>query len=197
MGICEHLSADLLSDYLRGAAAPGRALAVEAHLELCEQCRREAGRAVPRGSMSGDQGPAEEPQIEAGEADNPAPGRGLPAVLTRTAKGPWRRVAPGVRRSRLRGVSGLGESAQLLSVDPGALLGLPPAASVVVVLRGGVRSAVSVHPPGDFIETAGIRLQDASADSAAGCLCLVVGDDDLYRRPVLDQLRAWATKPRR
>jgi hypothetical protein len=48
------------------------------------------------------------------------------------------------------------------------------------VLRGAVRAGTSVHSPGDFVDKAGVRLKEASAHGASDCLCLVVGDDDLY-----------------
>jgi putative transcriptional regulator len=110
------------------------------------------------------------------------PAAALPATFERMAKGRWRRVALGIRRAPLRGVSGLGESVHLLDAASDAPLRLPAATRLLLVLRGAVRTAASAYLPGDFIETAGARLKEARAHAASGCLCLVVGDDDLYER---------------
>jgi anti-sigma factor ChrR (cupin superfamily) len=195
-----HLPTELLSSYRLGTIAPGAALAVEAHMRLCEHCRAEAGLTEHPGPSPASVALVEETQGYVGALDD-APGAGLGlAALGRVTTGAWRRVARGVRRSQLGGVSGLGESVHLLTVEPGARLNLPAAADLLVVLRGAVRTGASVHSRGDFIDTAGARLKEASAHGASDCLCLVVGDDDLYRRPSIDppkRLRPSGPKPRR
>jgi anti-sigma factor ChrR (cupin superfamily) len=198
MRISKHLSAELLSSYRLGAIAPGAALAVEAHIGLCEQCRCEAGLTEHPGPNPGPVAPPDEAQDHVGALDDPSAAGLSPPALGRVATGPWRRVAQGVRHSRLGGVSGLGESVHLLTAEPGAPLNLPHAAHLVVVLGGAVRAGASVHSRGDFIDTAGVRLREASVHGPSDCLCLVVGDDDLFGRPAVDlRRRAVAGKPRR
>ena len=186
MAISQHLSAELLSSYLLGVTAPGVALAVEAHMALCEQCRCEAG--LEQQPSSGPEAPYGKPRGQASILDDLPVTRLGSAALGPVATGPWRRVARGVRRSRLQGASGLGESVHLLSAEPGAPLRLPAAAQLLVVLQGAVGTADSVHPRGDFIDTAGVRLKEASGHDGVGCLCLIVGDDDLYEPPAIDLL---------
>jgi anti-sigma factor ChrR (cupin superfamily) len=186
MAISQHLSAELLSSYLLGVTAPGVALAVEAHIGLCEQCRCEAGleqQPSPTQDALGGKARAHASILN----DLPAARLGS-AALGRVATGPWRRVARGVKHSRLRGVGGLGESVHLLSADPGAPLRLPAAAQLLVVLRGAVGAGDALHPRGDFIDTAGVRLKEANS-GGVGCLCLIVGDDDLYQRPTIGLFR--------
>jgi anti-sigma factor ChrR (cupin superfamily) len=180
MGVSAHLSAELLSSYRLGTIAPGAALAVEAHIGLCEACRCEAGLTEHPGPNPAAVAPPDDGPVYVGALDDPPAGAAGSTALARVATGPWRRVARGVRRSRLGGVSGLGESVHLLTAEPGAPLKLPPAAHLLVVLRGAVRAGASVHSRGDFVDRAGVRLNGASAHGASDCLCLVVGDDDLY-----------------
>lgn len=200
MEISEHLSAELLSSYLLGTIAPGAALAVEAHIGLCEQCRYEAGLTEHPGASPGAAPELDKVHGGVGAPDDLSGGGVGPAALGRVTTGGWRRIARGVRSSRLGGVSGLGESVHLLAAEVGAPLSLPAAAHFLVVLEGAVRAGDRVHSQGDFIDTAGVRLKEASADGPSACLCLVVGDDDLYARPLIDllkQLLAGVAKPRR
>jgi len=189
MGLSEHPSTEVLSTYVRGATSPGVALAVETHMELCETCRSDAGPAYssPSDVEAGARPSKATRQVDVMD-DLPA-GRQRSAALGRVRPGPWRRVARGVRRSPLRSACGLGESVFLLTASAGAALGLPAAAHLVVVLRGAVRRADGVYARGDFIEAAGVRLQGARGDEVAGCLCLVVGDDDLYGSSLVGLLR--------
>jgi anti-sigma factor ChrR (cupin superfamily) len=199
IGISRHLSPELLSSYRLGVIAPGAALAVEAHIGLCEQCRREAGLTEHPGPNAGSVAPPGVALDCVGAVDDPsAAGVGAPA-LGRAATGPLRRVGRGVRHSQLGGVSGLGESVHLLTAEPGAPLNLPSAAHLLVVLGGAVQAGASIHSRGDFIDTASVRLKEASVHGASDCLCLVVGDDSLFDRPTIDlRKRAFAgAKPRR
>jgi anti-sigma factor ChrR (cupin superfamily) len=198
VSISKHLSAELLSTYRLGDIAPGAALAVEAHIGLCEQCRCEAGLTERPEQNPGSVTPAIEGQYCAGVPDDASAAGVGPPALGRVATGPWRRVAQGVRHSQLAGVSGLGESVHLVTAEPTAPLSLPRAAHLLVVLRGAVRAGGIVHSRGDVIDKAGVHLKGARVDGASDCLCLVVGDDDLFDRPTIDtRKRAYATRPRR
>ena len=84
-------------------------------------------------------------------------------------------------------MSGLGESVHLLKAAPDAPLMLPAATHLLVVLQGAIRTAATIYSPGDLIETAGIRLREARAHSASSCVCLVVGDDDVYEELLVDR----------
>jgi anti-sigma factor ChrR (cupin superfamily) len=187
MGLSEHPSTEVLSAYLRGATSPGVALAVEAHTELCETCRSEAGAAYP--SLPDVEAVLPKAREGVDVMDDLPARRQRSAALGRVRPGPWRRIARGVRRSPLRSACGLGEAVFLLNASAGAPLELPAAAHLVVVLRGAVRGADRVYARGDFIESAGIRLQGAGGDEVTGCLCLVVGDDDLYGTSLLGLLK--------
>ncbi|KRA67224.1 hypothetical protein ASD89_03175 [Caulobacter sp. Root656] len=181
--VFEHPSAALLSGYDRGELAPGAALAVVVHLDLCRQCRLTlrwmAGRRstattsmnVPDGGLAAARGRHAAP-LAAGP---------LPRVLRRIAVGRWRGAGRGVMSAPLRGVSGLGESVHLLRVAPGVSFALPDAAELLLVAIGAVRVGLSRYVGGDFLDLADARASHATADARTGCLCLVVGGDELYR----------------
>ncbi|EJL33357.1 anti-sigma factor [Caulobacter sp. AP07] len=179
----EHPSAALLSDYDRGGLAPGAALAVVAHLDLCRQCRLALGRMenrrwtkatsrnVPDGGLADARGRHEAPSA----------GGPLPRALRRIAVGRWRPAGRGVASAPLQGVSGLGESVHLLKAAPGTPFALPDAAELLLVATGAVQVGLTRYGGGDFLDLAATRVRHAAADARTGCLCLVVGGDELYR----------------
>jgi putative transcriptional regulator len=58
---------------------------------------------------------------------------------------------------------------------------LPDAADLLLVASGAVRVGLSRYVGGDFLDLSDAPASHATADARTGCLCLVVGDDDLYR----------------
>jgi hypothetical protein len=56
----------------------------------------------------------------------------------------------------------------------------------MVVLQGEIRVGADTFKAGDFLVLTGVR--EGWRAGGEGCLCLVVGDDTLYQRPVLDWL---------
>jgi anti-sigma factor ChrR (cupin superfamily) len=190
MAISEHLSATLVSSYLQGRASPGAALAAEAHLALCEQCaadpRLRAHTAPPAGATGS------QAQLLVGLlALNDGYGINKRPALPRNATArSWRQVVSGVHVAALRGVSGLGEAVHLLVGEAGARLVLPACARLLVVLRGVVRTAGGAYARGDIVDAAGVALAEATTDGECGCLCLVVGDADMYPNSLLDRIRS-------
>lgn len=181
--VFEHLSAALLSDYDRGGLAPGAALAVVAHLDLCRQCRLTLGGMSGRRSTAVTSPNVPDGGLAAarGRREAPSAAGPLPRALRRIAVGPWRGADREVLSAPLRGVSGLGESAHLLRVAPGASFALPDAADLLLVARGAVRVGLGRYASGDFLDVSDARASRATADARTGCLCLLVGDDELYR----------------
>jgi anti-sigma factor ChrR (cupin superfamily) len=178
MVLSHHPSAEMRSDYRIGNLAPGAALTVAAHLALCRECAlvigdrpREIGFAHPSLQATG--------RRRRSPAVDPPPER-LPRVLRDIPLGKWRWVGPGVRVNRLQGVSGIAESVHLLRVSAGARFHLP-AAHVLLVLSGAIATLTRQFGPGAFLELADLPSRKVRADTVAGCLCLVVGEDDLYR----------------
>lgn len=181
--VFEHPSAALLSDYARGGLAPGAALAVVAHLDLCRQCRLTLGWTAGRRSTAVASPNVPDGGLAAarGRPEAPSAAGPLPRALRRIAVGRWRGAGRDVMSAPLRGVSGLGESVHLLRVAPGASFALPDAAELLLVARGAVRVGLSRYAGGDFLDVRDARASHATADARTGCLCLVVGGDDLYR----------------
>ncbi len=179
--VFEHPSAVLLSDYSRGALAPGAALAVAAHLDLCRLCRLALGRMESRLVTTAtsrnvpDGGLADAP----GRHEAPSAAGPLPRALRRVAIGRWRPAGQGVTSAPLRAVSGLGETVHLLRAAPGAPFALPDTAEFLLVATGAVRVGLTRYASGDFLDLAATRAQHATADALTGCLCLVVGADEL------------------
>ena len=181
--VFEHPSAALLSGYDRGGLAPGAALAVVAHLDLCRQCRLTLRWMAGRRSTAAPSPNVPDGGLAAALGRHAAPSAAgpLPRALRRIAVGRWHGAGRGVMSAPLRGVSGLGESVHLLRVAPGASFALPDAAELLLVATGAVRVGLSRYAGGDFLDLADARASHATADARTGCLCLVVGDDDLYR----------------
>jgi anti-sigma factor ChrR (cupin superfamily) len=186
MGVWQHPSAELRSNYAIGNLAPGAALAVAAHLELCESCRSASGRTerVQRlrrtAGRASAQEAAAEPKALAAE---------LPPSLEKLPVGRWRRIRSGVRAAPLKGAAGLGESVHLLKIAPTARAPLPTAAEFVLVLDGVLHQDAMTYKVGDFLELGALRGGKPQAGARIGCLCLVVGDETLYRRPFLDWIQ--------
>ena len=178
MVVSHHPSAEMRSDYRIGNLAPGAALTVAAHLALCRECALVVGDR-PRAT-----GLAHRPmQAAGGGPRSPAadfsPER-LPRVLRDIPLGKWRRVGPGVRASRLQGVSGIAESVHFLRASAGARLRLPRT-GLLLVLSGAIATPARQFGLGAFLELADLPSRKARADPVAGCLCLIVGEGDLYR----------------
>ncbi len=186
MGISEHLSATLASSYFDGSSSPGSALAIEAHLALCEQCRAEPRLRV-HAAPAGRPGTGLLDRILALGAAGAASGG--PDFPTSMADGRWRRLVRGVKTLPLRGTSGLGEAVRLVAVDRGASLAFPATGQLAVVLRGVARTSEGDFQRGDIIERPRVRLSRAVADDASGCIYLVVGDADMYRGSFLGLLQ--------
>jgi putative transcriptional regulator len=178
MVVSLHPSAEMRSDYRIGNLAPGAALTVAAHLALCREC------ALVLGDGPRETGLAHRPMQAVGDRRrSPAadlPPERLPRVLRDIPLGKWRWVGPGVRVNRLQGVSGIAESVHLLRASAGARLHLPQT-HVLLVLSGAIATSARRFGPGAFLELADLPSRKVRADAASGCLCLVVGDDDLYR----------------
>ena len=181
--VFEHPSAALLSDYDRGGLPPGAALAVEAHLDLCRQCRLALGRMAGRRWTAATSRNVSDGALAAarGRPEAPSTAGPLPHALRRIAVGRWRPAGRGVMSAPLRGVSGLGESVHLLRIAPGAPFALPDAAELLLVATGGARVGLGHYAGGDFLDLAAPHAPHATADARTGCLCLVVGGDELYR----------------
>jgi len=189
MGVSQHPSAGLRSNYAIGNLAPGAALAVNGHIELCETCRLSLGRAerTYRNARSHlKSGASSEAAVPATGLEAFGP---LPAAVRALPVGRWRRVRNGVRAAPLTGAAGLGEAVYLVAAKPAAPLPLPPAAEFVLVLDGALHDGTITYKAGDFLEGGAARGSARRAGARIGCLCLVVGDDTLYRRPFLDWIR--------
>ncbi|WP_445678702.1 ChrR family anti-sigma-E factor [Radicibacter daui] len=124
MTIRHHPDDETLLSYAAGALRPGPALIIATHLEACAECRRAVARLEAAGGLLlTEMAPAElsTGALEAVMArlDRPQalPSRvvplpvrrqprledlALPMALAACDVGPWRRVAPGVRVSRVR-----------------------------------------------------------------------------------------------
>jgi anti-sigma factor ChrR (cupin superfamily) len=195
MGASQHPSTELRSNYAIGNLAPGAALAIAAHIDLCRACRLALARMDTHANTDFDittparRSPrpaapipsAARPPLDAGAEPS------LPASLKGVAVGAWRRSGPGVRTGPLEGAAGLGESVHMLIARRGAFLpsGRP---GFLLVLGGLLHAGATTYQAGDFLELTGPDDPRFRA-GATGCRCLVVGDDALYRRPLWDWLR--------
>lgn len=182
MGVWQHPSAELRTNYAIGNLAPGAALAVAAHLDLCESCRAASGRSERVQRLRRTAGRSS-PAGATPESNTLA---GLPPSIEKLPIGRWRRTRSGVRTAPLNAAAGLGESVHLLKVAPTAWAPLPAAAELALVLDGVLHHGAMTYTAGDFLELETLREGKAQAGARIGCLCLVVGDETLYRRPFLD-----------
>ena len=89
--VFEHPSAALLSGYDRGGLAPGAALAVVAHLDLCRQCRLTLRWMAGRRSTAAPSPKGPDGGLAAARGRHAAPSAAgpLPRALRRIAVGRW------------------------------------------------------------------------------------------------------------
>lgn len=164
-----HPSAALRSEYQRGTASPGAALAIMAHAALCTECARALGEArLVRPDMA----------ALAGDTRNASCAR-LPGALGAVQLGAWRRGVGGVSNAPVERVSGLGEASYLLRVRPKCHIDLPPAAELLLVVKGELTAARNVYRTGDFLQGLSSNIGGEATATDEGCLCLIVGDDRL------------------
>lgn len=179
MGTSEHLSATLKSSYLQGTTTPGEALAVAAHLAFCEHCRNDPAMEESAGTTSGPLTSCGGPQAIVEALANQG-SRGLPKVPDCMNGGAWRRIVKDVRALPLRGVSGLGEAVYLIKAKARAHLMLPAGAAIVAILEGRIQAGAGDYGPGDVFELDSDLRDLARGGARAGCVCLVIGDDEMY-----------------
>jgi putative transcriptional regulator len=179
METSEHLSTKLKSTYLQGMTTPGEALAVAAHLAFCEHCRNDPAMEESAAATSGPLGSCGGPQAIVEALANQG-SRGLPKVPDCINGGAWRRIVKDVRALPLRGVSGLGEAVYLIKAKARARLMLPAGAAIVAILGGRIQVGAGVYGPGDVVELDPSLRDLARGGAAAGCVCLVIGDDEMY-----------------
>jgi putative transcriptional regulator len=171
MSIRHHPSPQLRADYVAADLAPGAALVLGVHLELCSACsiQVQALTGLPISAASPPDAPAD-PERWAEELPRP------PEILRTKALGPWRWISRGVQGAELLGVSGLGESLWLLRLSSGAHLAARACRSIglLVVLEGAMAMDGDVLGLGDLVETfpPGSELK---AEEPA--VCLVTSDD--------------------
>jgi anti-sigma factor ChrR (cupin superfamily) len=158
-------------------------LAIAAHMDFCQQCTLALGRG--QGWRRARQGPA-----TAAPADGGARTTGtdnLPRSLKDMAVGRWRGGGPGVRIAPVPNTAGLGETVHLLKARAAAHLPRAPAAEVVLLIEGVLHAGAAAYEAGDFLHLPSIP-EGLRADAGSACVCLIVGDETLYRRPIRDWL---------
>jgi putative transcriptional regulator len=198
--IQHHPDDDLLLALAAGRLPGGAALLVSVHLEACAQC---SARVHALHAVGGALLEAIEPQMLAPQSlsktleriDAPpakprakAPlshshslpdGRALPASLGGCNVGPWRRMGPGLRFSRVRCPRDARASLYLLHVAPGRGLASHTHSQFefTQVLFGSFDDGRSVFGPGDFdAADSGVRHRPmVVGDEACVCLAYVEG----------------------
>jgi anti-sigma factor ChrR (cupin superfamily) len=173
MSIRHHPSPQLRADYVAADLAPGAALAVGAHLELCSAC------AIQVQALTGLPISAASPPDAPGGSERWAQELvKAPEILRGKPLGPWRWISRGVRGAELHGVSGLGEALWLLHLSPDGRLGAAAVRSLglLVVLEGALLMGEVLLGPGDLVEAlpSGVTLKPDAGQSA---ICLAASDD--------------------
>lgn len=138
------------------------------HLSTCPTCRLTTAEPTPS---------AETEWVRSSAP--PAADAQLPPVLREARLGKWRPIALGVRAARLKRVSGIAQSVQLVEAAPGAIVPLPQALELLVAIGGGLRGDAGDLTSGGLAEIT--RHGFAKADPGAGFLGLAVGSDHLYQ----------------
>lgn len=153
MPIRHHPSPQLRADYVAADIAPGAALVISLHLELCGAC------AVQVHALTG-------MAVDAGAPPLGIESRGgaeVPDLLKGRSLGRWRWISPGVRGAEVESVSGLGEAVWLLEVAAGATLPRRAAAAVglLLVIDGALDVSSDQLGVGDLLEVTdpGLRMR--------------------------------------
>lgn len=166
----QHPGAQLCADYRVGDITPGAALAVAVHLAACPTCCLTVQEPARR---------ADQRWAPLQESGSPAAAAALPPPLRDTPRGRWSRIASGTSAARFEGVSGLGQSVQLVRAAPGARFPLPPSLDILVGLGGSISGDWGELAAGGLVEQRQPGV--ASADPTTGFLGLAVGSDRLYQ----------------
>jgi len=216
--IRHHPPSELLMDYATGAPPEARALAVAAHVGLCDLCRAEVGRLEAIGGALVEAESVDAPQddrllratlhrLDAPAAPLPAPpspdeatGGLLPsAVWPYVARGvdglTWKTVGIGVREALLPIGLPLGAApyrASLLRIGAGRGVARHThgGEELTLVLSGGFTALGEHYGRGDF------ALADASvdhrpvADPGEDCVCLAVIDAPMRMTGVIGRIIA-------
>lgn len=167
MPIRHHPSPQLRADYVAADIAPGAALTVSLHLELCGACavqvRALTGMAVDAGA----------PPVGAGAQD----AAGAPELLRGRSLARWKWISPGLRGAQVKGVSGLGEAVWLLNAAAGARLPRRAAAAVglLLVVEGAIQIGSAELTAGDLVEVTDPGVSIKAPRGEAG-ICLVTTD---------------------
>jgi putative transcriptional regulator len=192
-----HPSAEALSDYVRANIAPGAALAIEVHLELCQICAMRLKALEGAANLNGlrpatvDRGAGIQVSRTHGVRGLDDAEEDLPRTLQGASISEWSSLGSNVRVAAMNGVSGLGEQVYLVRGEPNAQLPFRRGsnAELVVVLNGGFRDRGAVFAAGDLVELDRVELRRPMAEGSRPCLCLVVAAGKLRRRLVSPSTR--------
>jgi putative transcriptional regulator len=189
-----HPHEETLLAFAAGALTAGPRLVVATHVAGCPECRRLArGFEAVGGALLETTPPAKESpelllrglgRLEAASAprgaiDSPLPARppgleDIPAPLRHYAIGPWRRVAPGFRISRVAIPEDRAANVILLRVGAGCPVPrhTHDGAEYTQVLSGAFSDSMGHYGPGDCVEAdEGVDHQPI-VDPDGECICL-------------------------
>lgn len=212
MTIRHHPSDETLLSYAAGSLASGPSLIIAAHLECCAECRLAVARMeAAAGTMLTEIAPAE---LSAGALDAvlarldrpvalpstvvPLPVRqqprleelALPMALAACDIGPWRRVAPGVRVSRVRVPDDPKAKVIMLRVAAGKQMPRHGHTGIefTQVLTGSFSDTGNRYLPGDFVEAEeGIDHQPVIG-SGAECISIAAVEGRIQFRGLIGRL---------
>lgn len=200
--IHHHPDVSTLIAYAAGAVTEAIGLVVATHTELCQECLARVGEAEAIGGamltgLPATRPPADglaavweaiadEPRIGSETGKRPPRPPGVPATLAPylprgLSDVPWRRLAPGIHRYRLPGVTSGRGSVQLLSIAPGVTLPhhTHGGTELTLVLSGSYSDELGRFASGDLADLDPSISHQPVADAAGPCICLVATDEPL------------------
>lgn len=190
-----HPSVSMRSDYVSANLAPGAALAIEAHLQMCNVCAI-AVDALSGGPATGDTraiGKARRASFAPRPEFTDASGRRHVADDVRGRLSAGRPFGRGAWLFAVSGVSGLGESTYLVRARSHARLRLA-GAEVLLVLDGHFTSSGVTFKAGDFLVLSEADIP-APVAGDEGCECLIIADDGWPGSP-WRRIFLWRTRRR-